>query len=340
MWHARGYGGWGKAEAVVVPGFSHALVTDWNADNRGLHPEREYLAHLAAIQAEWPNATVVVSTFDNFTAQLHASGAVKNLDVITQEIGDSWIYGDPSDARKSAMMRAMHRVWDSHAPPAGVEAGGSADPHVANATLYMLKNIEHTWGEHEHGLDYKAANWTNRAFERLRVDKPGGYEGLEATWWEQRRFGVNATRDALGASHPLGKAVDAELDAYTANCTPPYAQAGVDPASLGWAAVPSHAVATTYLRRGDITVGFDALSGSVARLDARGESWAASGRPLLSLQYVTYSPANFSEYQKGYSGMTKPPGWFVHDVRPPRARPRDLGVVRAPACLPYPCLPP
>ena len=37
MWHARGYGGWGKAEAVVVPGFSHALVTDWNADNRGLH---------------------------------------------------------------------------------------------------------------------------------------------------------------------------------------------------------------------------------------------------------------------------------------------------------------
>ena len=28
MWHARGYGGFGKSEAVVVPGFSHALVTD------------------------------------------------------------------------------------------------------------------------------------------------------------------------------------------------------------------------------------------------------------------------------------------------------------------------
>lgn len=28
MWHARGYGGYGKSEAVVVPGFSHALVTD------------------------------------------------------------------------------------------------------------------------------------------------------------------------------------------------------------------------------------------------------------------------------------------------------------------------
>ena len=75
MWHARGYGGWGKGEAVVVPGFDHVLVTDWNADNRGLHPEREYIDHLRAIQKEWPHAQVVVSTFDNFTEQLIASGA-------------------------------------------------------------------------------------------------------------------------------------------------------------------------------------------------------------------------------------------------------------------------
>ena len=34
MWHPRGYGGYAKAsDAVRVPGFDHALVTDWIGDN-------------------------------------------------------------------------------------------------------------------------------------------------------------------------------------------------------------------------------------------------------------------------------------------------------------------
>ena len=137
MWHARGYGGWGKAEAVVVPGFTHALVTDWNSDNRGVRSAREYLGHLKAIQREWPNAQVVVSTFDNFTEQLLLSGSVNRLPVVAQEISDTWIYGDPSDARKSAQMRLLHRAWDAYAV-----SGQARDGRFLNATRFMLKNIE------------------------------------------------------------------------------------------------------------------------------------------------------------------------------------------------------
>lgn len=50
-----------------------------------------------------------------------------------------------------------------------------------------------------------------------------GYDHLEATWWEQRRFGINATRAALGAAHPLGQLIDEEMEAYAANCTPDFA---------------------------------------------------------------------------------------------------------------------
>ena len=122
-----------------------------------------------------------MSTFDNFTTQLLKSGAVGSLPVVTQEVGDSWIYGDPSDARKQAQMRALHRTWEEYAA-----SGGPEDAQFLNATRFMLKNMEHTWGEHEHGLDYRASNWSNAGFAKLRATKPLGYETLEGSWWEQQ----------------------------------------------------------------------------------------------------------------------------------------------------------
>jgi hypothetical protein len=35
LWHPFGYGGTGMADAVIIPGLSHALVFEWNGDNAG-----------------------------------------------------------------------------------------------------------------------------------------------------------------------------------------------------------------------------------------------------------------------------------------------------------------
>ena len=319
MWHARGYGGYGKEEAVVVPGFDHILVTDWNNDNDGVRSEGEYIDHLKTIAATWPEASVVVSTFDNFTEQLlKHTAAVEGLPKVTQEIGDSWIYGDPSDARKSAHMRALHRAWDSSEAAAASRepTTGEADPQLINATRFMLKNIEHTWGEHEHGLDYRPANWTNRGFAAARAAKPDAYSGYEATWWEQRHLGVNATREALG-THALGPVVARELDEYEKACGADYTQSGVDPSSLGWNAVAAKEVAFTRLTLADVTLGFDAASGAISTLNEGGVAWASGSRGLFGLEYITYSHDNFTAYQKGYSGLSKPPSWFEHDFGKP-----------------------
>lgn len=44
-----------------------------------------------------------------------------------------------------------------------------------------------------------------------------------------------------------------------------------------------------------------------------------TARLLLSWPWLrvplTYSADNFSEFQKGYSGLPKPPGWFLHGPR-------------------------
>lgn len=74
----------------------------------------------------------------------------------------------------------------------------------------------------------------------------------------------------------------------------------------------------TSLSLGDVTVGFDAVSGAVSRLEAAGERWAAAADHLsFGLEYATYSQANFSTYLRGYSGMDHPPGWFMHDFGKP-----------------------
>ena len=76
----------------------------------------------------------------------------------------------------------------------------------------MIKNMEHTWGQHEHGLDYKSNDWTNAGFNGNRkVHK--GYAYMESTWWEQRMVGIEWTTAELSnqPAHPLTTLVKQEL---------------------------------------------------------------------------------------------------------------------------------
>ena len=75
-----------------MKGLSHVLVTDWNGDNRGPSDAATIKTRLQAIQNEFPNATVIVSTFDNFTLLLEPEAVKQNIPIISQEIADTWIY--------------------------------------------------------------------------------------------------------------------------------------------------------------------------------------------------------------------------------------------------------
>lgn len=64
---------------------------------------------------------------------------------------------------------------------------------------------------------------------------------------------------------------------------------GHSPSSLGWTA--ASVTAPPSLTRGGLTVGFDARTGAVSRLERDGESWASEARPLFALEYLTYRSA-------------------------------------------------
>ena len=65
----------------------------------------------ASLRKQFPNASVRASTFDAFYDAFRALSPAEHarLPVITQEIGDTWLYGVPSDPLKNVHFREMSR---------------------------------------------------------------------------------------------------------------------------------------------------------------------------------------------------------------------------------------
>lgn len=59
----------------------------------------------------YPGADVEASSFDDFFADIDTPRELDALPVIKQEVGDTWVYGTPSDPLKMAQNRALQRVW-------------------------------------------------------------------------------------------------------------------------------------------------------------------------------------------------------------------------------------
>ena len=116
------------------------------------------------------------STFDNFTSLLPPYHDA--IPVISQEIGDTWIYGTPSDPVKHATMRAMMRGWARY-----LEEGGARDSVYLNASRLLVKSVEHTWGDHVHLEEWQnGSSWMNAQFEKDRHSTAGTSCMADKNW--------------------------------------------------------------------------------------------------------------------------------------------------------------
>jgi len=312
MWHPRGYGGYTVGEAVMLAEFDEALVTDWNVDNGGPRDADDYVSAFVGIQAEFPNATIVASTFDDWLHAFEGSGLRDTLPVVDKEVGDSWLYGVPSDPKKVAQSRALDRALTRY-----LDEGGVRDAPLRNFSRLAIKNCEHTWG-----LDVKStllddANWTNAGFESAR--NGSDYLRLEQSWWEQRRWGFEIPLSALPADHRLAKLTSDEIGGLEQPV--PYDgledEAGLRDAGFQPLDDPAQTTAC-----GTVRIRFDAASGAVTDLEDISMNpsvrWASTSRPLFELQYRTYSGDEFRIFQDNYyANESSPPDWFQKDFGKP-----------------------
>jgi len=225
FWHPGGYSGSthltnstaeddpldGPDDCVSVPGFNQVLCAAWRSDNAGPHSADEIVGIYRRAQKNFPEAEVIASTYDDFVLALEdflanntSAASINSLPVVTQEIGDTWIYGVASDPARVAEYRALLRLrrassdrWDEAA--------------FLKFSRLLLKIPEHTWGvdTKEYPGDY--SRWSNAELKNAVENNVSQFSVAVASWQRQRAYtqwAVEELQEAGGNDSELQELIE------------------------------------------------------------------------------------------------------------------------------------
>lgn len=160
--YCQGYG-----KSTLVPGFDEALVFMHSGDNSGPPAKEDIYKQIEEIQEQFKGAEVKASTLDDYAQALIKYK--KELPVVTDEIGDTWIHGIATDPYKVSVFLELLRLKHKWIEEGRLEK----DSKIYRDFMRSLLMIpEHTWGLDfkKYVADYK--NWSKLDFVRARnLDK-------------------------------------------------------------------------------------------------------------------------------------------------------------------------
>ena len=296
MWHPGGYplphkdsitapGGLAYKDCLLFPKQKTALAFAFRDDNQGPPETIDELQTIHTIlQEEFPSADIIASSFDKFYEEVLIH--VEDLQSFSSEIGDTWLQGIQSDPRKTAEYRAMEKAYSEcvHIPNCNHQ-----DHRVRNASRFMIKIAEHTWGLWGYPDGY---DWSNEQFNKIR----GNALYVEQSWIEQRTF-INLTLEALG-THPLAKMMRDEIDQVK-----PYLGF-----LTGCEEVPlSNPIIDFNVSNSSMQVEFNGTHGflsSLLMLDTK--QWLIKDAPFGQVVYHTYNQTDFDKFTNQYGYYNNP----------------------------------
>jgi hypothetical protein len=169
----------------VLPN-GHAVFCAWNTDNGGPQKTKDVQSTFRSLRGKYPQAKVYSSTFEQFYEHADAATMAK-LPVVTQEIGDTWLYGCPSDPLKNVVFREISRRRADC-----VDSGkcNPEDPTFQRFDRLLTKIPEHTWGEDTTWYLHDYDNWTNPQITTAMHQE--NYNMTVESWREQRMYLTNS----------------------------------------------------------------------------------------------------------------------------------------------------
>lgn len=284
----RDYGG-----TVRVPGSDLAIAICVKEDNAGPHTAEEIGGIYAGLVSQYPNAEVIAC---NLSAVAEAIQPYRDkLPVVTDEIGDTWIYGPPSDPLKLARFREVARLRDAWIAGGDLKVGDTTDQALLR---HMLLDAEHTGGaDTKHWLDYDHY----RPADLEKVLATESYKVVAYSWAEKRR-------DLLDGIATLPANLRAEAEGAIKNLN------AVEPHLLS--NLPAH-LAGKPIETAYFILEIDAKTGAVVRLrnKATGREWASPSNPVALFTYQTLSQDDYRHYQDVYTQIKQP--WVQRDFGKP-----------------------
>ena len=173
MYHRHSYGG-----VVQVPGQDLAIDVEVRDDNAGPHTPEEIRAIYARLRKQFPNAKD--HRFEPHRGCRYIEPYRDTLPTIEQEIGDTWIYGVPSDPVKVARYRELCRLRTEWIVEGKIRSGDATDLAILRS---LLLAVEHTWGtDTKTWLDFN--HYTPRDLAHM-LNTPK-YKVVTHSWEEKR----------------------------------------------------------------------------------------------------------------------------------------------------------
>ena len=272
IYHRHGYG-----SVIRIPGSDLAVAVEMRDDNQGPHTVEEITAIYAKLRAQFPNAKVEASTFSDVSAAVEPFRA--HLPVFTGEIGDTWIYGIPSDPTKVARYGEIARLRQQWIAQNRFKAGDETDRKFLRR---FLLEVEHTWGtDTKSYLD----NDHYRAADLAAVIDTPPYKTMTVSWQEKR----DDLDQGIAALPPaLRDEANARLATLVISRPSTEGLAKFDP--------------STKLQTKHYTVAIDPNTGAITSFipHSSNQDWASPENPLALLTYQTLSAAEFADYLDRY----------------------------------------
>ena len=285
MYH-HGYG-----STVRVPGSDLAIAIIVRDDNSGPHTTAEVANIYSGLSRQFPNAEILPTSLTEIANAVAPHR--DHLPVVTQEIGDTWIYGIASDPRKVARYREVARLRREWLDQGRLQLGDDTDMAFLRR---MLLEAEHTWGtDTKRWLDYEHYKPRDLA-AMLPTEK---YKLVEFSWEEKRQDLFEAVETLPGPLREQAQAAIRNLDV-------------AEPAAKGNLHPAGQEIETAHF-----IVGLDPASGAIVRLrnKAWGREWASEDHPLALFAYQTLSRQDYGQFFANYIISTA--DWVPKDFGKP-----------------------
>lgn len=269
----NGYGG-----TVVVPGTDVAVAINVRDDNSGPHLVGEIKAYYADLRRQFPNATIVATNLNTVAKAIQPVRS--RLPVVTQEIGDVWIYGAGSDPGKVARFRELSRLRLEWIKQGAIQPGDAVDFAFISRLILIT---DHNWGLDTGGLPRPGmllnhpSIYTPDELAKARATD-SIFQKYDACWAEK-------AADVGRAIDTLPEHLRAEAQQRLQSLTP------VAPEIHGHNG--QTAVKTQYF-----TLSIDPGTGAISRLlDKRtNREWASAKNTLAHFRYETFDSEQCNRY--------------------------------------------
>jgi hypothetical protein len=262
-------------------------------DNEGPHSAEQITKIYAGLRKQFPHAELTAANLSEIAAAIEPYRS--RLPVLTQEIGDTWIYGVASDPIKVARYREVARLrkeWITQ----GKFRGGDAIDRALLSRLALC--AEHTWG-----VDTKRLkDYQHYAPQDLQAARGLPEFRIAETSWAEKRKDID---DAIAKlPQPLQSEASNRLRA-------------LEPVEPDRAGLLSHR-AGRELETAHWVIALDPQTGAIQKLRSRsmGRDWATPDHPLALFSYQTLSKADYDRYAVDY--VTVKTWWSVLDFGKPK----------------------